>query len=65
MAQQHVVVQFDAFGNTKIDAIGFLGNTCEKATAYVEQALGSTKTSDDKKPEFYSQTTGQTQGLTF
>jgi hypothetical protein len=39
-------------GEIKIDAIGFKGADCEKATAFLEQALGvvGQKT---KKPEFH------------
>ena len=35
-----VIVQPD--GSLKIDAVGFQGADCEKATAFLEQALGQT-----------------------
>ena len=41
-------------GEVKIDALGFKGADCEKATAFLEKALGQA-TSKQKKPEFYSQ----------
>ncbi len=41
-------------GSLKIDAVGFHGADCEKATAFLEQALGRT-TGKQKKPEFYQQ----------
>ena len=41
-------------GEVKIDAIGFKGADCEKATAFLERALGQTE-SKQKKPEFYKQ----------
>ena len=39
-------------GTLKIDAIGFSGSDCEKATAFLEKALGKTK-SRQKKSEIY------------
>jgi hypothetical protein len=41
-------------GEVKIDALGFKGADCEKATAFLEKALGQT-TSKQKKPEYYKQ----------
>ncbi|MEI6809737.1 MAG: DUF2997 domain-containing protein [bacterium] len=41
-------------GSLKIDAVGFKGADCEKATAYLEKALGKQK-GKEKKPEFYRQ----------
>lgn len=66
MAQQQVKVQFDAFGNSKIDAIGFVGKQCETATAYIQNALSGTATKDEKKPEYFQgAATGQTVGQRF
>lgn len=48
-----VIVQPD--GSLKIDAVGFQGANCEKATRFLEQALGK-PTGRQKKPEFYRQT---------
>jgi hypothetical protein len=39
-------------GEVKIDAVGFKGADCEKATAFLEKALGQT-TSKQKKPEYH------------
>jgi len=47
-----VIVQQD--GSLKIDAVGFHGADCDKATAFLEQALGKA-TGRQKKPEFYRQ----------
>ena len=47
-----VIVQKD--GTLKIDAVGFSGADCEKATAFLEQALG-TVANKQKKPEFHRQ----------
>ena len=41
-------------GEVKIDALGFKGADCEKATAFLEKALGQVSTKQ-KKPEFYKQ----------
>ena len=41
-------------GEIKIDAVGFKGADCEKATAFLEQALGQVKTRQ-KKPEYHRQ----------
>lgn len=45
-------------GEVSIDAVGFKGADCEKATAYLEAALGvvAKKT---KKPEFSQRAKGQ------
>ena len=45
-----VIVKPD--GTIKIDAVGFQGADCEKATRFLEQALG-TVAGKQKKPEFY------------
>jgi hypothetical protein len=41
-------------GEVKIDAVGFKGADCEKATAFLEKALGQTE-SKQKKPEYHAQ----------
>ena len=41
-------------GSIRIDAVGFTGPDCEKATAFLEKALG-TATDRRKKPEHYRQ----------
>jgi len=39
-------------GELKIEAVGFVGADCEKATAFLEQALGIAK-ARQKKSEFH------------
>ncbi len=39
-------------GEISIDAVNFKGADCEKATAYLEEALGVVK-NRAKKPEYY------------
>lgn len=46
-----VIVQTD--GSLKIDAVGFQGADCEKATAFIEQALGQVA-DRQRKPEYNS-----------
>lgn len=41
-------------GSLKIDAVGFQGADCEKATRFLEQALGKVA-GKQKKPEFHRQ----------
>jgi len=41
-------------GEVKIDALGFKGADCEKATKFLEQALGQVS-SKQKKPEYHAQ----------
>jgi len=45
-------------GTIKIDAVGFKGADCEKATAFLEKALGSVK-GRQKKPEFHQRVQSQ------
>ena len=46
-----VIIQPD--GSLKIDAVGFSGSDCDKATAFLEAALGQT-TGRQRKPEYYT-----------
>ena len=54
-----IVVNVSDTGEIKIEAIGFKGNACEKATKAIEQALGTTKGPRAKKPEYYQQNSNQ------
>jgi len=50
-------------GELKIDAIGFKGADCEKATRFLEEALG-VAASKTKKPEYHQRSQQrQTLGL--
>lgn len=42
-------------GELKIAAVGFVGASCEKATAFLEEALG-TPMVRRREPEYYRQT---------
>jgi hypothetical protein len=53
-----VIVQPD--GSLKIDAVGFQGADCEKATEFLEKALGQTR-SKQKKPEYHRRVRTQQQ----
>lgn len=41
-------------GSIQIEAVGFQGADCEKATAFLERALGLVK-EKRRKPEYYRQ----------
>jgi hypothetical protein len=58
MRSIELIVQPD--GSLKIDAVGFKGAYCEKATAFLEKALGQVKKMA-KKPEYYRQAQNQQQ----
>lgn len=47
-------------GDISIDAVGFKGADCEKATRFLEEALGVAKTRV-KKPEYHAQHTAKHQ----
>jgi hypothetical protein len=47
-------------GEIKIDAIGFKGLDCEKATRFLEEALGGPG-QKTKKPEYFQRTKQQQQ----
>jgi hypothetical protein len=47
-------------GSLKIDAVGFQGADCERATAFLEKALGRVS-AKHKKPERYRRTLTQQQ----
>ena len=47
-------------GEVKIDAIGFKGPDCEKATRFLEQALGVIN-NRVKKPEYHARNTTRIQ----
>ena len=48
---KQIVIEIESGGKVKIDAIGFKGEACTKATAAVESALGK-RTGGAKKPEW-------------
>lgn len=49
--QKTIEVIVSATGEVSIDAVGFKGADCEKATAYLEKALGVVG-NKSKKPEY-------------
>jgi len=52
MAQRTIEVVIGPDGSLKIEALGFKGADCEKATAFLEKALGRIS-GRSKKPEYY------------
>ena len=55
---QRIRVQFDQYGNVRMETEGFVGKSCEEASAYVENALRGNKTRDDATPEMYAPADG-------
>ena len=55
-SQKSIVLTFSPDGTVDADAVGFTGVDCEKATKFIEDALG-TKSSSKAKPERYAKTT--------
>ena len=55
-----VIVTITPAGTVKIDAVGFKGNACEKATEQLHAVLGGGTQAGTKKrkPDFFA-TTGQ------
>ena len=54
--KRNIEIIISPSGEVSIDAIGFKGADCERATAYLEQALGVVATKI-KKPEYHSRAT--------
>lgn len=56
-----ITIEITPKGEVSIEATGFKGNACEKATREIEKALGEVK-SAKKKPEWFA-ATNATQGI--
>ncbi len=52
MIKPTIEILVSSAGDISIDAVGFKGADCEKATRFLEHALGITKTRV-KKPEYH------------
>ena len=49
-----IEILISSSGQLSINAVGFSGTDCEKATAFLEQALGKL-TAKQRKPEWHQQ----------
>lgn len=49
---REIIMKFDTFGNSHLDAVGFKGSSCKDATANYLRALNPDKKDDANKPEF-------------
>ena len=58
--QKSIEIIVSPSGEVSIDAVGFKGADCEKATAYLEKALGVV-VNKSKKPECSQRTQTKTQ----
>lgn len=61
---RRVVVAVSPLGTVKIDAQGFVGNSCENATKAFEEVFAG-NTSRDYKPEYYEADEENTNRLMF
>ena len=50
---KQIIINVSATGEVTIEAVGFKGSSCDKATEAFEKALGAAK-SKTKKPEYYA-----------
>lgn len=57
---KQVIIDISAAGSVQIDAIGFKGKGCAKATEQIEVVLGGKPAAKKKKPEFFSPAGGGT-----
>jgi len=58
-----IEIEISPTGDIKIDAVGFKGTDCDKATKFLEEALGVVG-QKQKKPEYHQRnTTRQPQKL--
>jgi len=51
-AKQRIEIEIDEDGSTKIEGHGFIGGLCEKATAFLERALGTIRKRKVKPDHF-------------
>lgn len=63
---KQVIVTVSPAGSVQIDAKGFTGNACEKATEQLHVVLGGTGAAVNKKrkPDFFAKTTGTAKATT-
>ena len=59
MSSKSITVDIGPAGDVKVEAHGFAGNQCEKATEQIELVLGG-KAEKKKKPEYYNPATTNT-----
>lgn len=54
-------IRVSKIGDVKIDAEGFVGESCENATRAVELAMQGVTTNKDHKPEYHESEQGERQ----
>lgn len=52
--QTSIEVTLGADGTVQVEAVGYKGNSCEKATAFIEAALGLETKSKKFTPDYYA-----------
>jgi hypothetical protein len=58
--QRTIEITVEPGGNIQIEGIGFQGSDCERATKFLEEALG-TVSNRVKKPEYYQRSRSSAQ----
>lgn len=51
-----ITISVSPAGTVVVDAEGFAGNECDKATETIELVLGGGEAKKDRKPEYYQPT---------
>ena len=59
-SQRTIEITVEPGGNIQIEGIGFKGSDCERATKFMEEALG-TVSNRVKKPEYYQRSRASAQ----
>ena len=54
MKDKSIIVTITPDGKVEVTAEGYTGNSCEQATAFVEQALGLDTGKRKKLPSYYA-----------
>jgi hypothetical protein len=52
--KEHITIDFGLDGSVKVEGHHFQGGACEKATKFLDEALGRVS-KRKRKPEFYQQ----------
>lgn len=54
MATEKIIIEIDKDGSVQVEAVGFKGKACMKATEFLEKILGKV-TRRTTKPDYYDE----------
>lgn len=63
MGDQTIIIDISPAGSVKIEAEGFRGSSCEKATQELELVLGGGTAKKSRKPEYSLPPMNEQQGI--